>query len=90
MLDGKELFEAFHLDSPLNLWSYYKNQTVFNNYDDDSYADYKAWTDSPERHFDDGTTLREWLGSYKEIRKYSEEEVKEHLLGLLGKQYAEH
>lgn len=90
VLDGKELFEAFHLDSPLNLWSYYKNQTVFNNYDDDSYADYKSWTDSLERHFDDGTSLREWLGSYKEIRKHTEEEVKDHLLGLLGKQYAEH
>lgn len=84
--DRKQLFEAYYLDAPLNLWSYYKNKKTYFGYNENLFNEYVEWLDGQSACFNDGIRCHDWLDtpdSYRGIEKYSYTEVKKRILELL-------
>lgn len=84
--DRKQLFEAYYLDAPLNLWSYYKNKKTYLGYNEDLFNEYVEWLDGQSTCFNDGVRCHDWLDipdSYMGIEKFSDTEVRKRLLELL-------
>lgn len=80
-------YEVSFLDVPLNLWTYYKNHTTLDDFDEEYYEDYINWVESDKSPFMDKTGCASWLkinNSFQGILNCSAHEVKQRLIELLN------
>lgn len=85
--DRKMFYEVSFLDIPLNLWTYYKNHTTLDDFDEEYYTDYINWVESDNSPFMDKTGCASWLKintSFQGILNCSALEVKQRLIELLN------
>lgn len=82
--DSEEFDDVYYLDSPLNLWSYYKNQKVYGDYNNDTYKDFIDWiSDCKNSSKEHDLWWHKQSNSYEKILECSKYEVQERLLELL-------
>lgn len=82
--DSEEFDDVYYLDSPLNLWSYYKNQKVYGDYNNDTYNDFIDWiSDCKNSSKEHDLWWHKQSNSYEKILECSKYEVQERLLELL-------
>ncbi len=84
---GKCFMRFLFLDIPLNLWTYYKNHTTLDDFDEEYYTDYINWVESDNSPFMDKTGCASWLKintSFQGILNCSALEVKQRLIELLN------
>lgn len=82
--DSEEFNEVYYLDSPFNLWSYYKTTKVYGDYNEDTYDDFMDWVNDRKKSYNGKESC--WYkisDSYENILKCSKHEVQELLLELL-------